>query len=77
MRCNDLDIAYSIMICVLIAISPIAWDHYYVMLIISLVVLLHNLWKHSFPTWPTLIFLIIAFSFFLVNDHIDEVILLW
>jgi alpha-1,2-mannosyltransferase len=76
MRCKDLDIAYSIMICVLIAISPIAWDHYYVMLIISLVVLLHNLYEHSFPTWPTLIFIIIALSFFLINDHLDEAVLL-
>jgi alpha-1,2-mannosyltransferase len=76
MRCKDLDIAYSIMICVLIAISPIAWDHYYVMLIISLVVLLHDLWKHSFPTWPTLIFMIIALSFLLINDQIDGAVLL-
>jgi len=76
LRCKDLEIAYSIMICVLIAISPITWDHYYVMLIISLVVLLHNLYKHSFPAWPTLIFIIIALSFFLVNDHLDEAVLL-
>jgi hypothetical protein len=75
-RCKDLDIAYSIMICVLIAISPIAWDHYYVMLIISLVVLLHELSKQSFPTWPTFIFMIISLSFFLINDHIDATILL-
>ena len=73
-RSKDPDIAYSIMICVLIAISPIAWDHYYVMIFISLVVLLHDLSRHSFPTWPTIIFLIIAFSFFLFNNQIDELI---
>jgi hypothetical protein len=74
-RCKDHDLAYSIMICVLIAISPIAWDHYYVMLIICLVVLLHDLSKHSFPTWHSLIFLVIAVSFFFLNDRIDELIL--
>jgi hypothetical protein len=69
-----LEIAFSILVCVIVAISPISWDHYYVMIIISLAVLLYNLSKHSFPTWPTIIFMIIAFMLFFFNDQIDEVI---
>lgn len=74
MRSKDRDIAFSIIVCVIVAISPISWDHYYVMIIISLVVLLHNLSNHSLPTWPTILFIIIALMLFLFNDHIAEVI---
>jgi Glycosyltransferase family 87 len=73
-RSKDSDIAYSIMICVLVVVSPISWDHYYVLLIISVVVLLLNLARHSFPTWPTIISLIIVFLLFFVNDQIAKVI---
>jgi hypothetical protein len=73
-KLKDLDIAYSILLCVIVIISPIAWDHYYVIVIISMVVLLHNLSEQSFPTWPTIIFLIIAFMLFFFNDHIAELI---
>ena len=73
-RSKDLDIAYSIIICVLIAISPISWDHYYLMAIIPMAVLLHVLSRQSFPTWPTLIFIIIAFMLFFFNDHIADII---
>jgi len=74
MRSKDRDIAFSIIVCVIVAISPISWDHYYVMIIISLAILWLNLSNHSFPTWPTIIFIIIALMLFLFNDHIAEVI---
>jgi len=73
-RSRDRDIAFAILVCVIIAISPISWDHYYVMIIISLAILSLNLSDHSFPTWPTILFIIIAFMLFLFNDHIAEVI---
>ena len=73
-RSKDRDIAYSIIVCVIVAISPISWDHYYVMIVISLAVLWLNLSKHSFPAWPTILFIVIAFMLFLFNDHIAEVI---
>ena len=73
-RSKDRDIAYSIIVCVIVAISPISWDHYYVMIIISLAVLWLNLSKHSFPAWPTILFIMIAFMLFLFNDHIADVI---
>jgi hypothetical protein len=73
-RSADKDIAFSIIVCVIVAVSPISWDHYYVMIIISLVVMLHQLVKHAFPTGPTIIFIIIALMFFLFNDQIANVI---
>jgi hypothetical protein len=75
-RSKSIEIALSIMICVLIAVSPITWDHYYIMLIICLVVMLHELSKNAFPTWPTLVFLIIAGAFFLANEHMSNMIIL-
>lgn len=72
-RSRDRDIAFAILVCVIIAISPISWDHYYVMIIISLAVLSFNLSNHSFPTWPTIVFILIALMLFLFNDHIAEV----
>jgi hypothetical protein len=74
LRVTDMEIAFSIIICVIVLVSPITWDHYYVMLIISLVVLLHNLSDQSFPTWPTVIFIVLALMLFLFNDRIAEII---
>jgi len=73
---KDRDIAFAILVCVIIAISPISWDHYYAMIIISLAILSLNLSNHSFPTWPTIIFILIAFMLFLFNDHIAEIIMI-
>lgn len=75
-RSVDRDIAFSIIVCVIVAISPISWDHYYVMIIISLVVMMHQLVKHAFPTWLTIIFFITALLLFLFNDRIADVIFL-
>jgi hypothetical protein len=75
-RSKDREIAFSILVCVIVAISPISWDHYYVMIFISLVVLLHLLVKNKFPTWPTLFFIIIALMLFLFNDRIADVMFL-
>ena len=74
LRSKDKDIAFSIIVCVIVAISPISWDHYYVMIIISLAILLINLSNHSYPSWPTILVIIIALMLFLFNDHIAGVI---
>jgi hypothetical protein len=73
---KDPDIAYSIMICVSILISPISWDHYYVLIIIGMTVMWHYLSKHSFPAWKTLIFMMIFIMLALGNNQIDKVIIL-
>jgi hypothetical protein len=73
-RSKDKEIAFSILICVIVAISPISWDHYYVMIIISLAVLMHHLMKEEFPSRLTFIFVITALLLLLFNDHIADVI---
>jgi hypothetical protein len=73
-RSKKLDIPYSIMICVLILISPITWDHYYFMAIIPMTVLLYELSRHSFPTWPTILFILLIFMLFFVNERIADLI---
>ena len=73
-RSRDKDIAFSIMVCVIVAVSPISWDHYYVMVVISLVILLLSLSKRAFPNKPTILFMIIALMLFLFNEYIAQVI---
>ena len=69
-RAKDTEIAYSIMVCVLVGVSPIAWDHYYIMLVISIAILLMNLSRRSFPNGPTIISLITVFMILLFNEFI-------
>jgi Glycosyltransferase family 87 len=75
-RSSDINIAYAIMICVIVAVSPISWDHYYIMIVISLAILLQYLVRLSFPSWSTAIFLFIVLLLFLFNDHIADVMFL-
>ena len=76
LRSRDQDIAYAIVVCVIVGVSPISWDHYYVMIVISLVILLINLARRSLPNWPTIITFSIILMLFLFNDHIAEVMYL-
>jgi len=71
----DMETAFAILVCIIVAISPISWDHYFVMIIISLVIMFRNLTRQSFPTWQTLIFIIITLMLFLFNEHIINIIL--
>jgi hypothetical protein len=73
-RLKSNDFAYSIMICVAIAVSPITWDHYYLMLIIGLVVLASYLSQQSFPYKITVPFLILALLLFLLNEYSPSLI---
>lgn len=70
LRSKDKEIAYSIMLCVSVAVSPISWDHYYIMAIVGTVILLLELAKRSFPNWLSLSFIIITFLSFMVNEYI-------
>jgi len=74
-RSQDRDLAFSIIVCVIVAISPISWDHYFVLIIISLAILSLNLSNHSFPTWPSITFIVIALMLLLFNDHIAMLII--
>jgi hypothetical protein len=75
-RSRNKEIAYSILILVIVLVSPISWDHYYVLITISLTVLLISLSRASFPNWQTILFLLIALMLFLFNEHIAEIMLL-
>ncbi len=73
-RSSDKDIAFSIMMCVIVAVSPISWDHYYIMIVISLVIMLLNLSQRAFPNKPTILCFIIALMLFLFNEYISQAI---
>ena len=75
-KSKNLEIAFSILILVMVAISPISWDHYYVVTIISLAVLLLALSRAAFPTWPTILFSIITLMLFFFNEYIADLIFL-
>jgi hypothetical protein len=75
-RSSNVETSFAILVSLIVAISPIVWDHYFVIIIISLVVMLHNLVKHSFPATQTLIYFIIVLLVFLFNDRISTVIIL-
>ena len=74
-RSKDKEIAFSILMCVIVAVSPITWDHYYILIIISLGVLMFQLQKQNFPTWVTIFSILIILMLFLFNDRIAELIL--
>ena len=74
MRSNNRDIAYSIMLCVSIGVSPITWDHYYLMLIIALVILAYHLFNNSFYYKLTVPFLILVVMLYTLNEYIGPAI---
>ena len=75
-RSINLDTAFAIMICVIIITSPVAWEHYFIMLIIPLVVLFRSLWNGDFPPWRTISFIIICLLLFLFNEQLVNIIFL-
>jgi hypothetical protein len=74
-KSNDLYKAYAILVCILVAISPISWIHYHILLIISLFILWGNLVKYSFPKWQTLFSVILTFFIFLSNEQVGSIII--
>jgi hypothetical protein len=75
LKSKDPDTGFAIMVCTIVAISPIFWDHYFVILIISMAIMIRILARKSFPLRHTLIFTIIVLLYFLFNDHIRALIL--
>lgn len=75
-RSSNVETSFAILVSMIVAISPIVWDHYYVMIIISLAVMLRNLVRHSFPTTQTLIYGSLVLLLFLFNDRIGTVMIL-
>ncbi len=73
-KTKDKAIAFSILLCTALLVSPITWDHYYLMLIICLVILGSQLSRQDFPPWSTVTFAVITFMLFVFNEYISEVI---
>jgi hypothetical protein len=74
-KSKDSDTGFAIMGCIIVAISPIVWDHYFVILITSMVIMIRMLVRQSFPLEPTLIFTFILMLYFFFNEHIRDLIL--
>jgi hypothetical protein len=74
-RSIDIDTAMAIMVCMIIGISPVVWEHYFVMLIIPIIILYRNLWERSFPAWEMLFFVVICLFLFLVNEQLGKIII--
>jgi hypothetical protein len=76
LKFKDINIAFAIIVCVMLLVSPLAWAHYYILLLIPLSILLQNLVKRSYPPWQTLIFVIIYLLLFLFNEQIGHLVAL-
>jgi hypothetical protein len=74
-RAINLDTAVAILVCVILCISPVTWAHYYVMLVIPLLILYRLLWERNFPPGKTSVFLAIVLLLFLVNEQLVNIIL--
>jgi hypothetical protein len=75
LRSPNMDTAFAILVCLIVIISPIVWDHYLVILIISLAVMIRNLIRHSFPATETLIYSLIVLLLVMFNDQIGTVMI--
>jgi hypothetical protein len=75
-RSNRIETSFAILVCLIVAISPLVWSHYFVMLIISMVVMYRILVRHSLPAMQTLIFVFIVLLLFLFNFRINSFIVL-
>ena len=74
-KSKDSYIGFAIMVCTIVAVSPIVWDHYFVILLICMAILIRILARQSFPFWHSLIFTFTVLLYFLFNDHIGALIL--
>jgi len=75
-RLQYFDISFAIMTCVIVIISPIAWNHYYVITAIALAVTGLYLAKLSFPKKQTLGFIILVFFVFIGNSLMNKIVIL-
>ncbi|MDA8219581.1 MAG: glycosyltransferase family 87 protein [Dehalococcoidales bacterium] len=74
-RTRRLDTAFSILLCVSILVSPIAWMHYLSLALLPLAVCLKHLMRRGFPRPSTYIGAAIAFSWFVAPAQLDALAL--
>jgi hypothetical protein len=74
-KSKDFNIAFAIMVCVILLVSPLSWAHYFILLVIPLSILFLNLVRRSFPAWQTLVFVILCLLLFLFNEQIVNLVM--
>ncbi len=60
LRFHDIEGEFAFLICVSVLVNPVAWNHYLMLALISLVVAARRLRQVNFPLHATLIFLLIC-----------------
>jgi hypothetical protein len=73
-KSNDQNKSFAILICILVAISPISMIHYHIMLIFSLFILWGYLARNSFPKWQTFFSVVFTFFLLLANEQVGSII---
>jgi len=63
-QARALDTSFGILICLMILVSPVAWNHYLITALIPLVVVVRNLYFFDWPRKETNIALCIGITFF-------------
>lgn len=65
LQARTLDTSFGILICLMILVSPVTWDHYLIPVLIPLVIVVRNLSSLNWPRKETNISLCIGITFFL------------
>jgi hypothetical protein len=74
LRTKEIETSFAILLFVIVLISPVSWDHYFVMITISLFILWRNLTRSSFPIWQTISFLLLILLLFFFNEQIYTIV---
>lgn len=74
LRAKDLNIAFAIMVCVILGIAPLSWDHYYVLIVIVLAIGFQNLQMNSYPVWQTFLYTLVTGMILLFDDKISSIV---
>jgi hypothetical protein len=64
LQARTFDTSFGILICLMILVSPVAWDHYLLSALIPLVIVFRNLYSLNWPRKETNIALWIGIMFF-------------
>jgi len=75
-RCHEFDRSFAILVCASILVSPVAWNHYLVLMAIPMAVCFKTLHVLSFPRFESvvLVFLIIVYG--LPIDFLNDLAIL-
>jgi hypothetical protein len=63
-QARNLDTSFGILICLMILVSPVAWDHYLILALVPLVIVVRNLSSFNWPRKESNIAICIGITFF-------------